>query len=455
MLFAEIVPWFDAASLSERFPEQWPYFLNSHLSENHSSARWSILFRSSGEFLVVHQGESCDFLRALDERMGPSTIEEEVTFPFTGGWFMYLGYELAGQVESTLCLPHTDDGVPMAFAARCPGAVLFDHRRHEAWLVSEQEAFFRQARAEIDQFLETPPEQTDLNSGANVDINELEWEIEVDAPRRFRDGVLAILDYIQAGDVFQVNLSRGWVARANKAVDELSVFRSLCVANPAPFSGFARLPNGFLVSSSPERLVERRGCKVQTRPIAGTRPRGHDLASDKALIDELKGNLKEQAEHVMLIDLERNDLGRVCVPGSVCVDELMVIESYQHVHHIVSNVIGRLRPSASNGDLIRAVFPGGTITGCPKVRCMEIIAELEGGGRSFYTGSMGYVGHNGQMDLNILIRSVLVQGNRIEFRTGAGIVSDSEPNAELRETEFKALGLLRALGIHWEVTRDH
>jgi len=134
---------------------------------------------------------------------------------------------------------------------------------------------------------------------------------------------------------------------------------------------------------------------------------------------------------------------------------LMVIESYQHVHHIVSNVIGRLRPSASNGDLIRAVFPGGTITGCPKVRCMEIIAELEGGGRSFYTGSMGYVGHNGQMDLNILIRSVLVQGNRIEFRTGAGIVSDSEPNAELRETEFKALGLLRALGIHWEVTRDH
>jgi anthranilate synthase component 1 len=186
------------------------------------------------------------------------------------------------------------------------------------------------------------------------------------------------------------------------------------------------------------------GC-IETRPIAGTRPREPQFGGDQALQDELLTHPKERAEHIMLIDLERNDLGRICVPGSVEVDELMVLESYAHVHHIVSNVRGTVREGVTPGEVIRAVFPGGTITGCPKVRCMEIIAELEGEGRGAYTGAMGYLNHNGDMDLNILIRTITQSGEKIQLRAGAGIVADSVAEKELEETHAKARGLLLAL----------
>jgi anthranilate synthase component 1 len=200
-----------------------------------------------------------------------------------------------------------------------------------------------------------------------------------------------------------------------------------------------------LLSSSPERLVAVRDGTVSTRPIAGTRPRGATLDDDEALIRSLLDNEKERAEHVMLIDLERNDLGRVCVGGSVQVDEYMSIETYAHVHHIVSNVRGRLRDAVSPTDVIRALFPGGTITGCPKIRCMQIIAELENCGRGAYTGSIGYLNRDGSCDLNILIRTITAQGMTFKFRAGAGIVADSVPAQELAETRAKAEGLLRAL----------
>ena len=193
------------------------------------------------------------------------------------------------------------------------------------------------------------------------------------------------------------------------------------------------------------RLVTVRGRDISTRPIAGTRPRGENSAVDAALSDELFGHPKERAEHVMLIDLERNDLGRICEPGTVHVDEYMILESYAHVHHIVSNVCGRLKRHISPGDAIRAVFPGGTITGCPKVRCMEIISELERTPRGAYTGSFGYLNRDGSLDLNILIRTMVMRGNSIQLKAGSGIVADSEPEAELAETRAKAKGLLMAL----------
>jgi anthranilate synthase component 1 len=199
------------------------------------------------------------------------------------------------------------------------------------------------------------------------------------------------------------------------------------------------------LSSSPERLVSIRGNTVSTRPIAGTRPRGATPEADAALVRSLLDNEKERAEHVMLIDLERNDLGRVCAGGSVRVDEYMSVETYAHVHHIVSNVSGLLRNDVSPIGVIRALFPGGTITGCPKVRCMEIIAELEGVGRGAYTGSIGYLNRDGSCDLNILIRTITAQGGLFKFRAGAGIVADSNPAQELAETRAKAEGLLRAL----------
>jgi anthranilate synthase component 1 len=264
-------------------------------------------------------------------------------------------------------------------------------------------------------------------------------------PEHFKDGVRRIHEHLLAGDVFQVNLSRAWEARLRTAPDPLDVYSALRQANPAPFSGVMRWGGRAVLSSSPERLVEIRNGMVETRPIAGTRPRGADPEQDRALSRELIDNPKERAEHIMLIDLERNDLGRVCEPGSVNVNELMVIESYAHVHHIVSNVRGTLRADAGPVDAIMAVFPGGTITGCPKVRCMEIIAELEAGGRGFYTGSFGYLCRDGDLDLNILIRSMLLDGNRISFRTGAGIVADSDPARELEETADKARGLVLAI----------
>jgi anthranilate synthase component 1 len=201
-----------------------------------------------------------------------------------------------------------------------------------------------------------------------------------------------------------------------------------------------------VLSSSPERLVQIEGNRVQTRPIAGTRPRAKDASEDRRQVERLLASLKERAEHIMLIDLERNDLGRVCESGSVEVSELMTTESYAHVHHIVSNVTGRLRVDAGPGDVLRAVFPGGTITGCPKVRAMEIIAELEGVGRGPYTGAMGYLCRSGRLDMNILIRSLVCEDGLVTLRAGAGIVADSDPDAELAETRAKARGLLLALG---------
>jgi len=218
-------------------------------------------------------------------------------------------------------------------------------------------------------------------------------------------------------------------------------------ANPAPFAGLARWRDSTIISSSPERLLEVRDGVASTRPIAGTRPRAANRDDDDRLSDELFANAKERAEHIMLIDLERNDLGRVCTAGSVEVDEMMALESYAHVHHIVSNVRGRLRDGIAPGEAIRAVFPGGTITGCPKIRCMEIIRELEGVARGAYTGSFGYLNRDGSLDLNILIRTMVLQGRTLSLRAGAGIVADSEPRAELAETRAKAEGMLRSLAV--------
>jgi anthranilate synthase component 1 len=252
--------------------------------------------------------------------------------------------------------------------------------------------------------------------------------------------------YVRDGDVFQVNLSRAWHGRLAAAGAYAELYAALRRRNPAPFAGLSTWNGTAILSSSPERLVRVRGELIDTRPIAGTRPRSAEQGEDRHYSQELLAHPKERAEHIMLIDLERNDLGRVCRPGSVKVNELMSLESYAHVHHIVSNVQGHKRSEVTPGEIIRAVFPGGTITGCPKVRCMEIIAELEQSGRGPYTGSFGYLNRDGDLDLNILIRTLVVEGDRFSLRAGAGIVADSDPEAELAETRAKAHGLLLALG---------
>lgn len=355
--------------------------------------------------------------------------------PFTGGWLLYLGYELVGQIEPG-SYPGAMTG-PVAQAIRIPAALIHEHATHRAWIVAEGHAADCVALIR-DDLAGVAPLPAMLHEPLCDDIEE-------EPPERYLRMVQRALEHIAAGDVYQANLSRCWRGRLRRGMAPHHVYQRLRRTNPGPFSALAAIDEMVLISSSPERLVEVRAGQVATRPIAGTRARGHDPAADAALVCELRQHAKERAEHVMLIDLERNDLGRICQAGSVRVDEYMSIESYAHVHHLVSSVRGQLRENISPGEVLAAVFPGGTITGCPKVRCMQIIAELEQQARGAYTGSLGYLNVDGSMDLNILIRSLQVCARAVSLRTGAGIVADSIPERELEETRAKAQGVLRAL----------
>jgi len=401
--------------------------------------RFDILFAHPADSLIAADG----FLPALDrawqrEQIAPSSPQSEPAVPFTGGWLLYLGYELAGQIEPRLHLPQPAVG-PIAQAIRIPAAVIHEHDSGRCWIVAEPEAadLIPRIADDLQRVARLPDSQEPL----------VQPDVVEDDPGHYLHAVERALEYIGAGDIYQANLSRGWRATLRAGVRPHQVYRRLRETNPGPFSGVAQLDGIAVISSSPERLVCVRDGIVTTRPIAGTRPRGADPAADLALARELHAHPKERAEHVMLIDLERNDLGRVCEAGSVSVDEFMTIESYSHVHHIVSNVRGRLRADVTPGNVLAAVFPGGTITGCPKIRCMEIIAELEGAARGAYTGSLGYLNRDGTMDLNILIRTLQLAGRELTVRAGAGIVADSIPERELEETRAKARGVLRAVGV--------
>ncbi|RUL79767.1 aminodeoxychorismate synthase component I [Dyella choica] len=435
----------DLLAPAAAFPERYPALLESVTRAN-AHARYDILFAFPQSTLTltsdglvhepdgrVHAGR---FLESLDAawRMECLPHGADDGLPFHGGWVLLLAYELAAEIEPTLRLPASQQ-LPVALAVRCPAAIIVDHLRERTILIAEtgQDALLDAMEADLCAMPEIAP----------LAVPEA---IEEDAPQRFLDGVARVHEHLHAGDLFQANLSRAWRARFAQAPAAASLYAALRRANPAPFAGLLQQKDWAVVSSSPERLVEARRGLAQTRPIAGTRPR---VAGDDELarIRELTAHPKERAEHVMLIDLERNDLGRVCKPGTVEVNELMVVESYAHVHHIVSNVRGRLREGVTPGQVIAATFPGGTITGCPKVRCMEIIAALEDAPRGAYTGALGYLDRNGDLDLNILIRTLSLNGREVSLRAGAGIVADSDADKELDETRAKARGVLRALGV--------
>ena len=430
--------------LNQQFPDRYPYLLQS-TAKGGELGRFDILFAFPGESLVLqqrcelsghHNGTQTQFLQALDAWWSEERISiSESDLPFHGGWFLYLGYELAAEIEPSLQL-HDDPVLPTALAVRCPAAIIYDHLKHECSLVCEEasELNARQVQTDIEQLGCKQPEPEPRTI-----------RVTDDDPQQFTTAVTSAQRFIAAGDVYQANLSRQWTVAVPENLSSSSLYESLCTANPGPFAGIARWQGTAIISSSPERLVSVRKGIISTRPIAGTRRRGEDDAADEDLSSELFAHPKERAEHVMLIDLERNDLGRVCKAGTVEVNEMMVLESYAHVHHIVSNVRGELRDDVTPGQAIAAVFPGGTITGCPKVRCMQIIDELELAPRGAYTGSFGYLNRDGSLDLNILIRTMVKQGNEVTFRAGAGIVADSEPQAELDETRAKAEGMLRAL----------
>jgi anthranilate synthase component 1 len=424
-----------------------------HLLKSTAPGRYDILFAFPGASLVLGSDGKLtapaavslsgnDFLATFDNwwEKHRAAVSDKGGMPFAGGWFVYLGYELVAQIETCLRLPLADKLLPTAVATRFKTAVMVDHETGMTRIIGEAGQDETVAAIATDIEALTP-------AGNSTNIEPTVSSVREAEPRQYLDAVARIHEYIREGDVFQVNLSRLWDIHLQDAVTAATLFDRLGAHNPSPFSGLASWSNTAIISSSPERLVAVHDGVVETRPIAGTRPRGSSMQADTACSQELLAHPKERAEHIMLIDLERNDLGRLCVPGTIEVNEMMVLESYAHVHHIVSNVRGRLRENISPGDVIRAVFPGGTITGCPKVRCMEIIAELEQQARGAYTGSMGYINRDGSMDLNILIRSMVSSGEHLQLRAGAGIVADSDALAELDETRAKARGLLRAVGL--------
>ena len=439
--------------LAARHPEAYPLLLDSAASGPLSTA--SVLLAQPREALwldaagALHaQGftpAAGSFLGALETWYQQERTEAHAAaaaLPFGGGWALFLGYELASEVEPRLSLPRSP--LPwQAFALRTRGALVHELSSGRVLAVAEAGApqlLEQLARDAAAVAADTASQREALRVA----------RVREEDPQRYLARVRRAKEYVRAGEVYQANLSRPWevdleVPRGPPAAAS-ALYGRLRAANPAPFAALAQWQDVAIVSSSPERLVRIDGRRIDTRPIAGTRPRSRRPGDDAREMRELAAHPKERAEHIMLIDLERNDLGRVCEAGSVTVDELMSIESYTHVHHIVSNVSGILRADVSPVGALRAVFPGGTITGVPKFRCMQIIAELEGEGRGAYTGSLGYLTCDGRLDLNILIRTMTLTGGRVDFRAGAGIVADSDPERELEETRAKARGLLAALG---------
>ena len=409
--------------------ERYPFLLES-VSHNQNN-RYSILFAHPSEQIILNGLDDFDFLSELESKADMPTVNSDL--PFTGGWFVYLSYELIGQIEPILKNDLLPSSQPIAIAVKIPTAIVVDHHHETTYLLDQLDDQQRidQILSDIAQLQDIPP----------VSIQgELSWEEEA----KFIKGVKRSRDYIVAGDVFQVNLSRQWQYELTSDIKPTQLYQALKQSNPAPFAALANFENFSVISSSPERLFSIDGRQIETRPIAGTHPRGNG-EEDEHLKQELINHPKEQAEHIMLLDLERNDLGRVCEYGSVDVNEVMGLETYPFVHHIVSNIKGKLKQGITIKDIISALFPGGTITGCPKVRCMQIIAELEQMPRQAYTGSLGYISSNGKMDFNILIRTLALskQDNTLTFRVGAGIVFDSIAQRELEETKHKVEGLLK------------
>jgi anthranilate synthase component 1 len=439
-------------ALAAAYPERYPVLLDSAargalaeasmLAAFPRASAWQsaegALCRDDPTGMLPPAAPTQAFLTYLEACLasGPAPWLGAEGLPFRGGWMVYLAYEMAAEVEPRLRQP-TGQSL-RAFVLRTPLA-LVQLADGQGWLVAEPDV----PGAQIEQLLRDLATVPLIETPAAIAVTAVHEE----APERFQERVRRAQDYIRAGDIYQANLSRPWQVDLAEGTTVGALYGRLRQANPAPFAALVQFRDLTLLSSSPERLLRIRDGRIDTRPIAGTHPRGATPEEDQRLAAALLAHPKERAEHIMLIDLERNDLGRVCQAGSVHVDEYMGVETYAHVHHIVSNVTGLLRPGLGPVDALRAAFPGGTITGCPKLRCMEIIAELENEARGAYTGSLGYINLDGSTDFNILIRTMTLVGHRITFRAGAGIVADSDPQCELHETRSKARGMMLALGI--------
>jgi para-aminobenzoate synthetase component I len=477
-LVEELTPWLDPWDVCQRLASL-PHLLFLDGADTHSSlGRYSFITADPFRWLCVRQGwivgdveehRRVDPFIALSEQMKQWRSETIAGLPpFQGGAAGLFGYDLCHHIER-LPRPGRDEfRTPDLAVGFYDWVVAFDHSQRRAWIIStglpETEPSRRRQRAlrrlrAVHNFLASggrkPPvgwqKQGAYAPRSPILLAPTGLYPLPNFPGVFsnfdRAGYLAAvrraIEYIHAGDCFQVNLSQRLLHRATLA--PLELYHRLRKCNPAPFAGYFDLGDFAIASASPERFLRVENGRVETRPIKGTRPRGSTPEEDERQRDDLLRSAKDRAENVMIIDLLRNDLGRVCAYGSVQVETVCRLESYRTVHHLVSEVVGSLRPELGAIDLLRAAFPGGSVTGAPKVRAMEIIAELEPTARGSYCGSLGYIGFDGSMDMSILIRTCTLGRGWIQFPVGGGIVADSTPESEYEETLHKAAGLLRAL----------
>ena len=452
----KVLPWLgEPFEFYLRFKAASPAVLLESARKGSSTGRYSIAAKDP--FLVLEYGDGRSTLRSAstgsvrtvagDPFLILKKLLKKYAFdappgcpPFATGAVGFAGYECRTLVEPHAGLRADKSRVLpdlyFMFFDRC---VVWDHEKREIFLgvrgsAAELERFEKKVRAAL---VRRPPRKKALTRAGAMDLQSSFGEGD------FVEAVGRAKRYIREGDIFQANLSQRFSFPLGQTPEE--VYAALRRINPSPFFGVLDAKKFQIVSGSPERLLKLENGTLETRPIAGTRRRGGDGREDRRLSMELLLSEKERAEHVMLVDLERNDLGRVAEYGSVSVDELMVLENYSHVKHIVSNVRGTLRRGLDAVDAFRAFFPGGTITGAPKIRCMQIIEELEPVARGPYTGSLGYFSFTGNMDFNILIRSLVIQKQRATLHVGAGIVADSDPRSEYHETLYKAEAVLSAV----------
>jgi anthranilate synthase component I len=423
-------------------------FLLESAEQGQQVGRWSFLGFRPRAVIRLARGEHADPYRLVDEELARYRIAPlDGLPPFAGGAVGMFGYDLARSAEPTIGEPNPDEtGMPELAVMVTDVLLAFDHLRHEVTVLANVLAEGDTGRAyeeaavaiaDVRERLRGPVPQAGSGRREAPDYSSNL------GPDGYAAAVERAKEYIRAGDVYQVVPSQRW--SADCPVDAFSIYRGLRAINPSPYMYFLDFEDFEIAGASPETLVTVTGQSVRQRPIAGTRPRADSVEQDLQQARDLLADPKERAEHVMLVDLGRNDLGRVCEYGSVKVDELMAVETYSHVMHIVSQVSGTLREGVTPMDALRASLPVGTLSGAPKIRAMQIIDELEPVGRGPYGGGVGYLSYTGDLDTCIYIRSALVKDGRVQIQAGGGIVADSEPGYEVRETEAKAGAVMDAI----------
>jgi para-aminobenzoate synthetase component 1 len=396
------------------------------------------------------QGNPLDILGRLLKTYRLTSLPSPI--PFHGGAVGYLSYDLCHFIERLPTTAIDDLKLPESYFGFYDTVLAFDNLESKAYIIStgfpELDESRRHKRAKLrledmkSRLASPPPNILKANSASINKTTEAVLKSNFTSDG-YMEAVNRVREYIAAGDVFQVNLSQRF--ETELTVTPYELYRRLREINPAPFASYLNFNDITIISASPERFLRVDGDWIETRPIKGTRPRGKNSVEDAMLAQELLNSAKDRAENVMIVDLERNDLGRVCQYGTVKVTELAVLETFPTVFHLTSTVIGKLRPDKNRIDLLKAAFPGGSVTGAPKIRAMEIIDELEPTRRGIYTGAIGYLSFGGNLDLNIVIRTFIIKDNKAYFQVGGGIIYDSDAEAEYQETLDKAKALIQAL----------